>query len=92
MNKKELVGSIAEKGGVTKKLAGEMLDTTLEAIAEGLVTEGKVGLVGFGTFEVRDSAERKGTNPQNGDEIVIPASKRVAFKVSKNLKAMAKNI
>ncbi|NMA18229.1 MAG: HU family DNA-binding protein, partial [Clostridiaceae bacterium] len=58
-------------------------DTITEQLAEG----NKVVLVGFGTFEVRDRAARKGRNPSTKEEIMIPASKAPAFKAGKNLKA-----
>ncbi len=50
----------------------------------------KVQLVGFGSFEVRERAERKGRNPQTREEIIIPASKVPVFKVGKALKDAVK--
>ena len=88
MNKAELVAKIAEESKLTKKAA----DTALEAFVtsvEGALKKGeKVQLVGFGTFEVRQRAARKGRNPQTKAEIKIPASKAPVFKAGKALKEL----
>lgn len=87
MNKTELVASIAEKAGLTKKDAEKALNGFMESVQEELIAGGKVQLVGFGTFEVRDRKERQGRNPRNPEEtILIPAAKAPAFKPGKSLK------
>lgn len=86
MTKVELVASIAEKADITKKDAEKALSATIDAITEALSSGDKVQLIGFGTFEVRDRAARKGHNPKTGKEIQIPASKSPAFKAGKALK------
>ncbi|AGC69524.1 DNA-binding protein HU [Thermoclostridium stercorarium subsp. stercorarium DSM 8532] len=86
MNKAELVNVIAAKSGLSKKNSEAALNATLSAIEEALVAGEKVVLVGFGTFEVKQRAERKGRNPQTKEEIVIPASKAPVFKPGKGLK------
>ncbi|ABB16076.1 MULTISPECIES: HU family DNA-binding protein [Carboxydothermus] len=86
MNKAELVSVIAEKAEMTKKDAEKALNAVLAAIEEALKKGEKVQLVGFGTFEVRERAARKGRNPQTGQEIEIPASKVPVFKPGKLLK------
>jgi Bacterial DNA-binding protein. len=58
----------------------------VDAVQEALKQGDKVQLVGFGTFEVRERAERKGRNPQTKEEITIPASKAPVFKAGKALK------
>ena len=91
MNKSELVTSMAEKSGVSKKDAEKVLNSFIESVQEALVRGEKVQLVGFGSFEVRQRAERKGRNPQTKEEIIIPASTVPVFKVGKALKdAVAK--
>ena len=86
MNKAELITAIAEKSGLTKKDAEKALNAFVES-EEGALTSGeKVQLVGFGTFEVKERAERKGRNPRTLEEIAIPASKVPAFKAGKELK------
>ena len=86
MNKSELVASVAEKSGLTKKDAEAAVNSTLNAITNALKEGDKVTLVGFGTFEVRERPARKGRNPQTGEEITIEASKLPAFKAGKALK------
>lgn len=86
MNKSELVAALAEKTGATKKSAETSLNALVEVITDELKNDGKIQLVGFGTFEVRKRAARKGRNPQTKEEIKIPASKAPVFKAGKALK------
>ena len=89
-NKAELVSEVAAKTKLTKKDVSEAVDAVFEAIQEDLAKGEKVQLIGFGTFEVRDRAARKGRNPQTGAEIEIPVSKVPAFKPGKALKDAVK--
>ena len=86
MNKTELVTRMAEKTGLTKKDAEALLGAFTSTVEEVLVEGDKVQLVGFGTFEVRERAERKGRNPQTGKEMKIAAKKAPVFKAGKALK------
>ena len=86
MNKAELIAAIAAKTGDTKKAAEASVNAFVEAVTESLVKGDKVQLVGFGSFEVRKRAARKGRNPQTKEEIKIPASKAPVFKAGKALK------
>jgi len=86
MNKAELIEQVAAKTGKTKKEAGKAVDSVFQTIAEALQEGEKVTLIGFGNFEVRERAARKGRNPQTGEEIHIAASKVPAFKPGKQLK------
>lgn len=86
MNKAELVEAMALKTGATKKATEETLSAFVDVVTEALVKGDKVQLVGFGTFESRARAARKGKNPQTGEEIKIPACKAPAFKAGKALK------
>lgn len=86
MNKSELIAAMAAKTGETKKSAEANLNAFTEIVAEALVKGDKVQLVGFGSFEVRKRAARKGRNPQTKEEIKIPASKAPVFKAGKALK------
>ena len=90
MNKTELVAAIAEKSGLSKKDADAALAATVEAVTEALKAGDKVALVGFGTFEVRERAERQGKNPATGEAITIAACKAPAFKAGKALKDAVK--
>ena len=89
-NKAELVSEVAAKTKLTKKDVSEAVDAIFESIQEDLAKGEKVQLIGFGTFEVRHRAARKGRNPQTGDEIEIPASEVPAFKPGKALKEAVK--
>ena len=86
MNKTELVASVAEKAGLTKKDAENAINALFVSVEEALAMEDKVQIIGFGTFEVKAREERKGRNPQTGAEITIPASKNPVFKAGKSLK------
>ena len=87
MNKAELVAAMAEKAELSKKDAEAALKA-FNVVAEELKKGEKIQLVGFGTFEVSERAERTGRNPQSGKEMVIPASKAPKFKAGKALKDM----
>lgn len=86
MNKTELIDSMAAKTGLTKKNAEAALNAFVEAVSEELTKGEKVSLVGFGTFEVSERAEREGRNPQTGETMKIAASKAPKFKAGKALK------
>jgi DNA-binding protein HU-beta len=86
MNKTELVNAIAAKSGLSKKNSEAALNALVSSVEDALVAGEKVVLVGFGTFEVKQRAERKGRNPQTKAEITIPASKAPVFKAGKGLK------
>ena len=86
MNKADLIAAIAAKTGETKKSAEASVNAFVDVITESLVKGDKVQLVGFGSFEVRKRAARKGRNPQTKEEIKIPASKAPVFKAGKALK------
>lgn len=77
---------MADKSGLSKKDSEKAINAFIEAVGASLQSGDKVSVVGFGTFEVRTRAARKGRNPQTGKEISIPASKTPAFKAGKSLK------
>ena len=86
MNKSDLVAAVAAKTGSTKKDAEASVNAFVDVVTEALVKGEKVQLVGFGSFDVRKRAARKGRNPQTKVEIKIPASKAPVFKAGKALK------
>lgn len=91
MTKAELVIMVAEKANISKKDAEKALSAVVESITDTLAKGDKIQLVGFGTFEVRERAARKGINPQTKEEIEIAATKVPAFKAGSALKdAVAK--
>lgn len=89
-NKAELVSEVAAKTDLTKKEVAAAVDAIFSSIQEDLAKGEKVQLIGFGNFEVRERAARKGRNPQTGKEIKIAASKVPAFKAGKALKEAVK--
>ncbi len=86
MTKAELISAVAEKSGLTKKDSDKAVSAVIDAITDALVNGDKVSLVGFGTFEVKNRAARKGINPRTKEPMPSPASKLPAFKAGKALK------
>jgi DNA-binding protein HU-beta len=88
----ELIDAVATKSDLTKQDSKKAVDALFETISNTLAKEEKIQLLGFGTFEVRERAERTGRNPQTGEEMTIPASKVPAFKPGKELKEAIKSL
>ena len=86
MNKSELINAIAERANLSKADAGRSLDVLIKIIETTLKSGDSIPLVGFGTFAVKERAERTGRNPQTGQEITIAASRVPSFKPGKGLK------
>ena len=86
MNKSELIAAISDNAEITKASAEKVLNTITETITSELKAGNSVVLVGFGTFEARQTAARTGRNPQTGKPIEIAASVKPAFKAGKSLK------
>ena len=89
-NKQDLIAKVAEATEFTKKDASRAVDAVLDAVSSFLAEGEKVQLIGFGNFDVRDRAARKGRNPQTGQEIAIAATKVPVFKAGKALKEAVK--
>lgn len=88
MNKSQLIKIVAEKsnGTLSQKQVGETWTLIEDAILENLKAGEKIQISGFGTFEVRERAERKGRNPKTGEVVVVPACKYLAFSSAKAVK------
>ena len=86
MNKTDLINAVAEASELSKKDATKAVDAVFDSILNALKDGDKVQLIGFGNFEVRERAARKGRNPQTGEEIEIAASKVPALNQVKHLK------
>ncbi|WP_295210833.1 HU family DNA-binding protein [Ruminococcus sp.] len=86
MTKAELINLIAEKGEYSKKDAEKALAAVIDAVSDTLAKGDKISLVGFGTFEVRERAEKTAINPRTKEQIKVPAKKVPAFKAGKALK------
>ena len=86
MNKTELIISVSEKSGLSKRDAEAAVNALLESITESLKAGDKVSLVGFGIFDVKERAERMCKNPRTGEDVLSPAVRIPAFKPGKALK------
>ena len=86
MNKTQLIDVVANDSGLKKKEAEAAVNAVLKAIEDALADGDRVQLIGFGNFEVKETKERDGINPQTQQKIKIPASKRPSFTASKALK------
>ena len=86
MNKSQMIKVAAEKSELTQKQVAEAWSLIEETILEALVAGEKIQLSGFGTFEVRERAERAGRNPKTGEVVTVPACKYLAFVSAKAVK------
>lgn len=86
MRKPELAAAIADKAGLTREKAGEVINAFTDQVLAAAARGEDVTLIGFGTFNIRSREARSGRNPQTGESIRIPASKTVGFKAGKALK------
>ena len=86
MNKSQLIKSVAEKSDLSQKQVSEALGLIEATLIESLKAGEKVQLSGFGTYEVRERAERKGRNPKTGEVVTVPACKYLAFVSAKAVK------
>jgi DNA-binding protein HU-beta len=86
MNKTDLVNVVAAETNLAKKDVDAVVTATLAAITNALKEGDKVQLIGFGSFEVKDVAEKVGHNPKTGEALTIPACKKPSFSASKALK------
>jgi len=86
MNKTDLIYSIAKKCDMPKKHSRKIVDIIIDSISSSLASGEQVQVLGFGSFETRERTERKGRNPQTGEEIAIPATKYAVFHPYKELK------
>ncbi len=86
MNKTDLIDAVADSADLSKSSAARAVDAFVDAVTDALQKGDQVALVGFGTFSLRERAERSGRNPRTGETITIKASKLPAFKPGKALK------
>jgi DNA-binding protein HU-beta len=87
MQKTEFIEHVAKEAGVTRSEADKVVRATIKTIQSALASGDKVSLIGFGTFEVRERAERSGTNPRTREKITIAAGKVPAFSAGSELKS-----
>ena len=90
MNKSELIQAIADEAELSKHDAAEFVDAFISVVTQELKDGNDVTLVGFGVFQVSERAERQGRNPQTGETLTIPATKKPRFRPGKPLKEAVK--
>ncbi|MFA6728679.1 MAG: HU family DNA-binding protein [Prevotella sp.] len=86
MNKQELISEMAANAGLSQTDSKKGLDATIKAISNALKNGDKISLIGFGTFSIKEKAERQGINPATKQKITIAAKKVVNFKAGSDLK------
>ena len=86
MSKNDLVELMAEKAGISKAAAAVAFDALVDGIVDGLKNEGKVSILGFGTFSAKKRAAREGINPLTKEPLKIAAKTVASFKAGKKLK------
>ncbi len=86
LSKQDVINSVADATGLSKRDAGGAVDAVVDTIKNALAGGNSVGLIGFGTFDVKTRAARTGRNPQTGAELKISAKKVPSFKAGKELK------
>ena len=92
MTKKEIVKQISEEIGLTQLKTKDIVQRTLNAIIQTLVTEGRIELRNFGVFEVKRRAPRKARNPRTGDKVSVPAKNVVTFKPGKEMEELVRRM
>ena len=92
MNKQEFITAVSIQGDISKKDATLAIETVFEIITKVLAQNESVQLVNFGTFSVKDRAQRTGRNPATQEPMQIPAKRVPALKYGKNLKSSVKGL
>ena len=85
MNKGQLIDKMAADAGISKAQAKAALSSFTDSVGDTLASDGRVSLVGFGSFSVSERSARKGRNPRTGQEINIAAKRVVKFKAGAEL-------
>ena len=86
MSTSQLVDHVAERTGMSKSQAKQAVNAVFEAMSERLASGERIQLSGFGSFEVRERAERQGTNPKTKEKMTIAASRAVGFRPASSLR------
>ncbi len=86
MNKMDLIAAVADETSLPRTKATEVVDAVFAAISGALQKKDEVRLVGFGSFSAATRKASTGRNPRTGEEMQIPESTTVRFKVGKQLK------
>jgi integration host factor subunit beta len=92
VTKKEIVKKISEDINLTQLKTKDIVQRTLDAIIQTLVSEGRIELRNFGVFEVKQRAPRKARNPRTGDKVYVPSKNVVTFKPGKEMEELVRKI
>jgi nucleoid DNA-binding protein len=92
VTKKEIVKKISEDIGLTQLKTKDIVQRTLDAIINTLVSEGRIELRNFGVFEVKRRAPRKARNPRTGDKVYVPSKNVVTFKPGKEMEELVRKM
>ncbi len=79
VGKSEIAQAVAQKAGLSGTKANQVVNAVLDAITDAVQRGDEVRLMGFGSFKVSKTKERRGRNPRTGEPITIPAGKRLSF-------------
>jgi DNA-binding protein HU-beta len=83
---KQIAGELAEKHELSKKQTQELFDDMILSFGKNLKKGNRIRIAGLGILQVKQTKARMGRNPATGEPIKIPAKRKVAFRVSKDLK------
>lgn len=89
MIKLDIINRVAERAGVSKQEAEQVVDALFDAMKDALASGSRIELRGFGVFVVKPRKRGIGRNPRTGKEVPIPAGKTIRFKPGKDLQAKA---
>jgi len=92
MQKKDIVRVVAEKSGLTQKTVDNVFDLFLDTIKQGLLKDGKVKLIGFGTFTIKDKNARQIIHPSTHQPLQIAASQHIGFQAAQHLRDKLKTV
>jgi integration host factor subunit alpha len=88
MTKADIVEKVSEKSGLSRKESVELVESFFDLMKDTLIAGENLKISGFGNFEVRQKAERRGRNPQTGEKLVISSRRIISFKASQVLKGL----
>ena len=91
LTKKEIINSIYMQIGFSKKISENLLEDIFQILLKNIISEKKVKIAKFGTFELRKKKERIGRNPKTKEEKIISESNVIIFKPSKEIKKYINN-
>lgn len=86
MNKADLINDVSEDVGLSKRDTKIVIESVIKKMTTGILEDGKVSLVGFGSFVTTERKARTARNPKTGEQVDVPAKTAVKFKASQQLR------